>query len=134
MDLGRNIQAARVALGHTQGDLASLAGVDRAVVIKLENKGSVNVNSLRLVSKALGITLSESFLSVAEMKRHLNFELLPRPSLEHMANREVADLMRKHLVEAKADRRQIAIGAVYGCGLLRIEAAFEAAKRFSEAS
>lgn len=57
--LGANINARRVQLGLSQGDLAGSAEIDRTYVSQVENgRKSVTISMLARISKALSTTPS----------------------------------------------------------------------------
>ena len=53
-ELGHRLKALRLSQGMQQGELAQRAGLSRATVTALENKGQSTLNSLLRVAQALG--------------------------------------------------------------------------------
>lgn len=62
--LKNKLKILREERGMTQTNLANLAGLSRATIIKIENNEEVNINTQTIakISKVLGVNPSEIFL------------------------------------------------------------------------
>lgn len=73
-ELGRRLQVARLSQGLQQGDLASMAGVSRAAISSLENRGKSTLETFLRVVSSLGLTqeleslFSAKPVSIAQME------------------------------------------------------------------
>ena len=65
-ELGARLKSARLAQGIRQGDLARMAGVSRAAVTSLENRGGSTLETFLRVAAALGLTREMQALFAAQ--------------------------------------------------------------------
>lgn len=70
--VGKNIKAAREALGWKQSELAERTGLARSTIAKIEMGGTVTVSTLSSIAEVLGVPPYMLMLRIVDWKRLAN--------------------------------------------------------------